>query len=101
MNNSIREALWSLQQAYENYSTALDQTNAKHVYDNYLSIVSKISPFDNLVEKMRIMDFKNISIIKDKVQYSDVKLSPLNEEIKNAFNEVFTERSDLIYNLRI
>jgi hypothetical protein len=80
---------------------ALDQTNAKHVYDNYLSIVSKISPFDNLVEKMRIMDFKNISIIKDKVQYSDVKISPLNEEIKNAFNEVFTERSDLIYNLRI
>jgi hypothetical protein len=87
MNNSIREALWSLQQAYENYSMALDQTNAKHVYDNYLSIVSKISPFDNLVEKMRVTDFKNISIIKDKVQYSDakeVKISPLNEEIKKC-----------------
>ena len=51
MDDSIREALWSLQQAYENYSIALDQTNAKHVYDNYLSIVSKVSPFDNLDEK--------------------------------------------------
>jgi hypothetical protein len=101
MDNSIREALWSLQQAYENYSVALDQTNAEHVYDNYLSIVSKISPFDNLDEKMEIMNFKKASISNDKMQYSDVKISPLNEEIKNAINEVFTERSDLIYNLRI
>jgi hypothetical protein len=99
MDNSIREALWSLRQAYENYSMALDQTNAKHVYDSYLSIVSKISPFDNLIEKMKIMDFKRISVINDKVQYFDVKISPLNQEIKNAFNEVFTERSDHIYNL--
>ena len=101
MDNSIREALWSLQQAYENYSMALDEANAKYVYDNYLSIVSKISPFNNLVEKMEIMDFKKISVINDKVQYSDIKISPLNEEIKEAFNEVFTERSDLIYNPRI
>ena len=89
MDDSIREALWSLQQAFENYSIALDQTNAKHVYDNYLSIVSKVSPFDNLDEKMKMMNFNKISISNDKMQYSDVKISSLNEEIKNAFNKVF------------
>lgn len=89
LDDSIREALWSLRQAYENYTMALDQMNAKQVYDNYLSIVSKISPFDSLDEKMDIMDFKKSCTNKDKLQYSDVKISPLTEEIRNALNEVF------------
>jgi tetratricopeptide (TPR) repeat protein len=89
MGDSIREALWSLQQAYENYSIALDETNAKQVYDMYVSIVTKISPFGNLDEKMEIMGFRKISIRDDKMQYSDVKISPLDQEIKNAVNEIF------------
>ena len=89
MGDSIREALWSLQQAYENYSIALDETNAKQVYDMYVSIVTKISPFGNLDEKMEIMGFRKISIKDDKMHYSDVKISPLDQEIKNAVNEIF------------
>jgi hypothetical protein len=87
---SIREGLWLLQEAYENYSLALDQQNAKQVYDWYVSIASRISPFYSLNEKLEIAGFRKKSIREYEIpQYSDIKVCPLTKEAKKAVDDFF------------
>jgi tetratricopeptide (TPR) repeat protein len=91
IGNSIREGLWLLQQAYENYSLASDQQNSRQIYDWYISIASRISPFYNLREKLEILRFRIKSIRED--EYSDIKVCPLTREAKKAVNDFFIVRA--------
>jgi tetratricopeptide (TPR) repeat protein len=91
LGSSIREGLWLLQQAYENYSLASDQQNARQIYDWYISIGSRISPFYNLSEKLEILRFRIKSIRQD--EYSDIKVCPLTREAKEAVNDFFIVRA--------
>lgn len=91
MGDSIREGLWLLREAYENYSLALDQQNAKQVYDWYVSIASRISPFYNLNEKLEIAGFRKESI--EIQQYSDIRVCPLTKEAKKAVDDFFLVRA--------
>ena len=99
IGNSMREALWSLQQAHESYYTAQDQYNAQRVYEQYVSLASKISPFYNTKEKLNVVDFtkrSRLNIVNDTRikphSSSDVQASPLTPQAKEAIEEFFTER---------
>jgi tetratricopeptide (TPR) repeat protein len=94
IGESIREGLWLLQEAYENYSLALDEQNAKQVYDWYVSIASRISPFYNLNEKLEILGFRKRSIRED--EYSDIKVCPLTREAKKAVDDFFLVRAQYL-----
>ncbi len=91
IGDSIRECLWLLREAHENYSLALDQQNAKQVYDWYVSIASRISPFYNLNEKLEIAGFRKESI--EIQQYSDIRVCPLTKEAKQAVDDFFLVRA--------
>ncbi len=91
IGSSIREGLWLLQQAYEYYCLASDQQNARQIYDWYISIGSRISPFYNLSEKLEILRFRIKSIRQD--EYSDIKVCPLTREAKEAVNDFFIVRA--------
>jgi hypothetical protein len=80
-----------LREAHENYSLALDQQNAKQVYDWYVSIASRISPFYNLNEKLEIAGFRKESI--EIQQYSDIRVCPLTKEAKQAVDDFFLVRA--------
>lgn len=45
IGKSIRESLWSLQEAYENFLLASDYYRAQQVFDKYLSLARKLNPF--------------------------------------------------------
>lgn len=55
---SIRESLWALQRAYENYIMAEEAQKAQEVYFKYASLSARISPFFGNEEAMKLLGFK-------------------------------------------
>ena len=45
LSGSIREALWSMQEALENYALAGDYKEAEHVRAKYMTLSARINPF--------------------------------------------------------
>jgi hypothetical protein len=45
IGKSIRESLWSLQEAYENFLLASNYSKAQQIFDKYLSLTRKLNPF--------------------------------------------------------
>lgn len=92
LGESIREALWSLQEAYENFLLASDQSGAQHIFEKYVFLARKLNPFFGEGETMELLKSKKESIenIKKTWRYSD--------NIKNS-NKLYTAIENLI-NLR-
>lgn len=55
---SIRESLWALQRAYENYVLAEEETRAQDMYFKYASLSARISPFFGKDEAIKLLGFK-------------------------------------------
>lgn len=55
---SIRESLWALQRAYENYVLADEESKAQEIYFRYASLSARISPFFGKEEAMKLLGFK-------------------------------------------
>lgn len=60
LDKSIREALWSFQRAYETLILARSKEKAQEMLYKYTSIASKISPFSDVNQSMRMLGFKEI-----------------------------------------
>ncbi len=52
IGNSVREALWSYQEAYEYFNLACENHKAQHIYEKYVSLSRKINPFFGEKEAM-------------------------------------------------
>lgn len=103
IGSTIREALWSLQQAYESYFAARDQYNAQRVYEQYVSIASKVSPFYNHTERVDVMDFTKRSRLNIDISNDDIKQpaphgqpldlqTSLTQEAEVAIEDFFKQR---------
>jgi hypothetical protein len=101
IGSSIREALWSLQQAYESYYAARDQNNAQRVYEQYVSIASKVNPFYNLKERVDVVDFTKRSRLHIDISNDDIKQpsrphvrlqTSLTQEAEVAIEDFFKQR---------
>lgn len=57
---SIRESLWALQRAYENYVLAEEESKAQEAYFKYASLSARISPFFGKDEAMRLLGFREV-----------------------------------------
>lgn len=57
---SIRESLWALQRAYENYIIAQEEIKAQEAYFKYASLSARISPFFGKEEAMQLLGFKEV-----------------------------------------
>jgi hypothetical protein len=62
IDKSIRESLWSLQHAYENFILTSDNDKAEEVFQKYVSISAKISPFFGKEEAMKMLGFRQIVV---------------------------------------
>ena len=60
LDKSIREALWSFQRAYEILTLAGSKERAQEMLYKYTSLASKISPFADVHQSMRMLGFKEI-----------------------------------------
>ena len=82
IGNSVREALWSYQEAYEYYNLACENNKAQSIYEKYVSLSRKINPFfgeEQAMESLRIRK-------SDKAQQSGVHTSNMqvSADVDNA-----------------
>lgn len=78
IGESVRESLWSLQEAYENFLLASDYYRAQQIFDKYLSLARKLNPFGEN-ETMDVLRAKKKSIENIKAH--------INPALKNS-NEI-------------
>ena len=86
MDVSIREALWSLQRAYESCVLAESVRKAEELLYNYRSLLVKISPFDGIDESRILFEFKLVPI--DMAHFSEIdsnkKITRIDQSIKTT-----------------
>jgi hypothetical protein len=78
IGKSIRESLWSLQEAYENFLLASDYYKAQQVFDKYLSLARKLNPFGES-ETMNVLQTRKKAI----------------ESIKRHINPAFKKSNEI------
>jgi len=61
ISESIRESLWSLEEAYEYYFVADEFENAQIVYDKYMSLATRTSPLLGLEERKETLEFRKLN----------------------------------------
>ena len=95
IGESVREALWSYQEAFEYYHLACQSDKAQIVYDKYVSLTSKINPFVGEEEAMKSLRFRNRSIRNSKLNHlsSNIQIS---SQIANAI-EIFLREVESVY----
>ena len=62
ISESIRESLWSLQEAYETFLLAFDYYRAQQIFDKYVFLARKLNPFFGEGEAMELLRSKKVSI---------------------------------------
>ena len=58
LSGSIREALWSMQEALENFALAGNYKEAVHVRDKYLALSARINPFARPTIQLPLLEKK-------------------------------------------
>jgi hypothetical protein len=77
IGESIRESLWSLQEAYEYYLLGVDGDKAEKVYDKALFLAGKVNPFsgeDEIMQRMKLRKKRasdTMSVTHTNLQASD------------------------------
>jgi hypothetical protein len=89
MGNSIREALWSLQEAYENFVLSEDNDSAQNMHDRYVSLATRISPFFGVEESLQTLGFKRLTLDHTKIlAQSKAKAAKLSPQLQDFIEEI-------------
>ena len=85
IKESIRESLWSLQEAYEHYLLGGNNEKAQKIYDKYVFFARKINPFSGIDELMKD--------VKMKKRHADsiMNISNTNHQISSEIEETIQE----------
>lgn len=92
LGESVREALWSLQEAYENFLLASDHSRAQRIFEKYMFLARKLNPFFGEGETMELLKSKRKSIENIKKSWNN------SNNIKNS-SKLYAAIENLI-NLR-
>lgn len=92
---SIREALWSYQEAYEYYNIAGETNKAHNIYEIYVSLSRKVNPFSNEKEAMDLLRQRKLETeSKSSIHQTNMEVSAdIDRAIKN-FQEGITLKSN-------
>jgi len=86
IGESVRETLWSLQEAYEYFLLASDETKAERVHAKYVNLVRKVNPFSGEEEAMEILKFRK-KTVKDKKMSMHYKNLQVSADVSKATEE--------------
>jgi hypothetical protein len=83
MSESIREALWSLQEAFENYTLAGDSA-ADTVHKRYITLASRTSPFSRSDQAAKELESRKAEAVKPDPKKKEASIpDELASEIEN------------------
>ena len=97
LGESIREALWSYQEAFEYFHLACQSDKAQIVYDKYVSLTRKINPFLGEEEAMKSLRFRNGS--KNSTINRVSSNMQISTQIANAM-EIFLREVESVYDAK-
>lgn len=82
MSESIREALWSLQEAFENYALA-DNPMADTVRDRYVALAARTNPFPHANKAAKQIELRRTEAIKPDLKREAMLSESLVSQIEN------------------
>lgn len=90
IGNSVREALWSYQEAYEYFNLACENNKAQQIYEKYVSLSRKINPFFGEEEAMESLRIRKTDVQpRSGVHTSNMQVSAdVDNAIKQFLNDI-------------
>jgi tetratricopeptide (TPR) repeat protein len=100
IGDSIRESLWSLQEAYEHYFVADDFDKAQIVYNKYILLAKKINPLFGLEEQKETLEFRKFNAQAIKFNNRSLPAQYVSLEVIKAMEELLHRRKSANQYLR-
>lgn len=96
IGNSVREALWSYQEAYEYFHLACENNKAENIYEKYVSLSRKINPFFGEKEAMESLRIRKTDIESyPSAHASNMQVSAdIDNAIQNFLQEITATNDD-------
>lgn len=92
IGHSVREALWSYQEAYEYYNLACENNRAQHVYERHVSLSRKTNPFYGEKEAMESLRIRKTVLEEHtKIPATNMQVSA---DVDNAIQNFLSEMAD-------
>lgn len=90
IGNSVREALWSYQEAYEYYNLACENSKAQQIYEKHVSLSRKVNPFFGEKEAMESLRIRKMELESNSnVHATNMYVSAdVDNAIKNFLNDI-------------
>jgi len=98
--DSIRESLWSLEEAYQYYFVADDFDNAQIVYDKYMLLAKKINPLFGLEEQKETLEFRKFNAQAIKLSNKSLPKRHISSEVVRTMEELLQLRKSANQNVR-
>ncbi|MDQ6862750.1 MAG: hypothetical protein M3044_02885 [Thermoproteota archaeon] len=98
--DSIRESLWSLEEAYEYYFVADDFDKAQIAYDKYMVLAKKINPLFGLEEQKETLEFRKFNAQAIKFNNRSVPRRQISSEVIRTMEELLQRRKSANQNMR-
>ncbi len=91
IGNSVREALWSYEEAYEYFNLAGENNKAQQIYEKYVSLSRKINPFFGEEEAMESLRIRKTDIpLHSGVHTTNMQISA---DVDNALSQFLDDTS--------
>jgi len=90
IGKSVRESLWSLQEAYEYFLFASDYYRAQHIFEKYTSLARKINPFFGEGEAI-----ENLRQRKNSVEKITLHSSPSSLKVSSEIHDAIRHLMDI------
>jgi tetratricopeptide (TPR) repeat protein len=96
IGNSIREALWSYQEAYEYFHLACENNKAQNIYEKYVSLSRKTNPFFGEKEAMESLRIRKTETESHSgIHTSNMQVSAdVDNAIQNFLQEIAATNDD-------
>ena len=96
MSESIREALWSLQEAFENYLLAGEDHLAEVIMDRYIKLAARTSPFSKKEQAMKELNLRKNAIYSVIASRSAKSNTSISDKLAKEIDSFLQARKSLI-----
>ncbi|WP_268541205.1 hypothetical protein [Candidatus Nitrosotenuis cloacae] len=94
IGESVRESLWSLQEAYESFLLASDYARAQQIFDKYTFLARKLNPFFGEGEAMDLLRAKKEAIENIQKNWSGFDNTKNSSRLCEAIENLITLRNN-------
>ncbi len=97
IGNSVREALWSYQEAYDYFTLACENFYAQNVCEKFVSLSKKVNPFFGEKEALDSLMMRKLELDSNPPSKIIMQVSAdIDAEISDFLNEIKTNLNDMV-----